>query len=35
MITDITQFLAAFGEQDKVFLERLAANIGKEWPGRW
>jgi len=26
--------IGAFGEQDKVFLEALAANIGKEWPGR-
>jgi hypothetical protein len=35
MTTDLAQFLAAFGETDKVFLEALAANIGKEWPGRW
>ena len=27
--------VGAFGESDKIFLAALAANIGKDWPGRW
>jgi GAF domain-containing protein len=27
--------VGAFGELEKAFLEALAAEIGKEWPGQW
>lgn len=26
---------AAYGERDRMFLESLAEDLGKEWPGQW